>query len=140
MPRRFLWVLVAGALIAWLGAAAVTGPFAGKLSQVQSNDQATFLPQSAESTRVAALEKKFDTGHTLPALIVLVRESGLEGRDLGWAEKLAAGLPGDPARPIRSRDGKALQIIVSVQEGGASGVGTRSRPFVTICSGTAPTA
>jgi putative drug exporter of the RND superfamily len=122
MPRRFLWVLVAGALIAWLGAAAVTGPFAGKLSQVQSNDQATFLPQSAESTRVAALEKKFDTGHTLPALIVLVREAGLEGRDLGWAENLAAGLPGDPARPIRSRDGKALQIIVSVQEGGASGV------------------
>ena len=48
----------AGAGVARLGAFA--GPFAGKLSEVASNDGSAFLPSSAESTEVNDLRAAFD--------------------------------------------------------------------------------
>ena len=57
-PRRtsrWRWLLPALLLIAWLVAAGGGGPFAGKLSEVASNDASTFLPASAESTRADEL-------------------------------------------------------------------------------------
>ena len=53
---RLLGVLLA--LVAWLGLAGVGGPLVGRLSEVQKNDNASFLPRSAESTEVGALAEK----------------------------------------------------------------------------------
>ena len=41
-------------VLVWLAAAGAGGPTFGKLSDVSTNDQAGFLPQSAESTEAGA--------------------------------------------------------------------------------------
>lgn len=122
MSRRALWGLVAGCLVAWLLAAGVSGPMAGKLSSVQTNDSASFLPQSAESTEVAALQERFRSADVVPALVVLARGDGLTAADRTWAGQLVAGLPERAVGPIPSKDGEALQVVVPLQESGADGV------------------
>ncbi|MFE0223280.1 hypothetical protein ACFW0U_20875, partial [Streptomyces albidoflavus] len=63
-------------LIAWLGVGGTLGPYAGKLGEVATNDQAAFLPQSAESTRVSEEQKAFSADEALPALVVWTAKDG----------------------------------------------------------------
>ncbi|WP_227422638.1 MMPL family transporter [Pengzhenrongella sicca] len=79
-------VAIVVALGVWLGIGAFGGMAQGQLSQVQSNDAATFLPASAESTRAAELNRAFVANPTLPALVVLTSASG----DVITPEQLAA--------------------------------------------------
>ncbi|MFJ6948887.1 hypothetical protein ACISU4_30325, partial [Streptomyces wuyuanensis] len=67
LARRLVPLLL---LVAWLGCGAVLGPYAGKLGEVATNDQAAFLPRSAESTRVVAAQEAFRRDETLPAIVV----------------------------------------------------------------------
>jgi RND superfamily putative drug exporter len=46
--RKLLWGAIA-VIIAWFAISGVAGPLFGKLSSVQQNDNAGFLPTSAES-------------------------------------------------------------------------------------------
>ncbi|WP_045878105.1 MMPL family transporter [Pseudofrankia sp. DC12] len=55
--------------------------FQGKLSQVQKNDQASYLPGSAESTKVQTESEKFQDIATIPGFIVYQRAGGLTGAD-----------------------------------------------------------
>ncbi len=63
--RRARWLVPLVLLFVWLGAGATLGPYAGKLGEVATNDQAAFLPQSAESTRVLKAREAFDQSETL---------------------------------------------------------------------------
>ncbi|HEX6916625.1 MAG TPA: hypothetical protein VF140_01010, partial [Phycicoccus sp.] len=69
-PRAVIWgaVLV---LLAWFVVGALGGQAQGKLSGVQSNDNATFLPENAESTLVSEALQKFSRNDTLPYLVVV---------------------------------------------------------------------
>ena len=59
-PARWLRIVVPVVLIlVWLVLAGFGGPTFGKLSGVSSNDQAAFLPASAESTKVQEWQKRF---------------------------------------------------------------------------------
>ena len=49
--------LVLVVILVWLALGGMGGQSVGKLSEVQENDAASFLPQSAESTRAAELDK-----------------------------------------------------------------------------------
>jgi len=52
--KRWTWRAgIAAVLIAWLVLGSLGGPTVGKLSEVQENDNANFLPKQAESTLVA---------------------------------------------------------------------------------------
>ena len=64
-------MLPALVVLGWLAVGAVGGPFNGRLSQVQRNDAASYLPRSAESTRVSALQQRFTTAQTFPAFVLL---------------------------------------------------------------------
>ncbi|WP_154796807.1 MMPL family transporter [Occultella kanbiaonis] len=79
-------VLIAVSLLAWLGIAAFGGMAQGTLSEVQQNDQAAFLPDSAESTQAAELAREFSETTTLPALLVLQSSDGAQVTE----EQLAA--------------------------------------------------
>ncbi|MEO3782010.1 MMPL family transporter [Actinocorallia sp. B10E7] len=113
-----LWLPLALVLLVWIAGVGPLGQFTGKLGEVQSNDSSTFLPATAESTRVAELRKDFEDRSTTPA--VLVWESGTE--ITADAEKQAAaavqriqraGLTAEaPSPPVRSSDGLALQSVV----------------------------
>ncbi|MFF0240882.1 MMPL family transporter [Rhodococcus pyridinivorans] len=115
-PRRtgrWRWLLPALLLIAWLVAAGGGGPFAGKLSEVASNDASTFLPASAESTRADELYAQFDESEFIPAIVVAERDGGITDEDLAFLATESAGPP-----PIPSEDGAAAQMIVPLDASG----------------------
>ncbi len=62
---------IASAIVAWLIVGAVGGPIFGKLSQEQTFDTATFLPQNAESTEEGAERAGFVQTDAVPAIFVL---------------------------------------------------------------------
>jgi RND superfamily putative drug exporter len=121
--RVFLPLVV---VLIWLAGAAVGGPTFGRLEEVSSNDQASFLPAGAESTEAGELQQRFGDSDVIPA--VIVAESGTEippaelgvyqelGTTLGGIEGLEAPAVGAPAvaGPIPSEDGLAVRYIAFV--------------------------
>ena len=120
-------------LLAWLVVAGLGGTAQGKLSGVQSNDNSTFLPKSAESTLVSEAVAQLNESDTLPYLVVVERADGgtLTPEDLQAVAEFAQGVPdlplpelgggatlgdylvGDAApTPIPSQDGKAALVTV----------------------------
>src|SRR5215212_11457374 len=79
MPRQksvVRWLLPAIIALLWLGLAGPLGSYSGKLGDVQENDSAAFLPDSAESTRVTELQRGFDTERTLPVILLWESDDG----------------------------------------------------------------
>src|SRR5215217_1060114 len=97
------WV-AALAVLAWLAIGGVGGPLVGRLSEVATNDNANFLPPSAESTSVSKVVERTTDTQTLPYLIVVERQDGLTPADLAAIETYVAGIPGlelsDPTRTV----------------------------------------
>ena len=69
-PRRARRLVPLLLIAVWLVVGGVLGPFAGRLGEVATNDQAAFLPRSAESTEVVAAQRAFRQDETLPAIVV----------------------------------------------------------------------
>ncbi|GGO48992.1 putative membrane protein [Streptomyces daqingensis] len=123
--RTVRWITPVVLVVVWLLLGGLLGPYAGKLGEVASNDQASFLPQSAESTRVSDLQKGFAQEKSLPAIVVWTAEDGgkITPQQRTAATRALASLSGDegitgkvsPALP--SRDGQALQGVVQVRSG-----------------------
>src|SRR4051812_9865711 len=105
-------------LVFWLVVVALAGPLAGKLTGAQKNDSASWLPGSAESTKVLQIQQSFQSPNALPAVITYDRPSGLTPADrakaVAGARQLAGfdGVQGPPTGPVTSPDGKALQTVV----------------------------
>ena len=128
--RRAIWLAVAVA-IGWLLIGSAVGPLSGKLSEVQTNDNASFLPASAESTLAANEAAAFAEDESFPALVVITRPDGgaLSPEDLATATAFAESIPGLPAGrdatiadfldpgplvPFPSQDGQAALIAVPI--------------------------
>ena len=77
---RTVWVLAALAAVFFLVGLA-GGSFQGKLADVQKNDNSSFLPGSADSTRVANESGKFNKVQTIPGFIIYQRQAGLTAAD-----------------------------------------------------------
>ncbi len=69
-PAWLRIVAAAVLVLAWLAGTGVGGPTFGKLGDVSSNDQSTFLPASAESTRAGEWVGEFSGTDQIPALVV----------------------------------------------------------------------
>ncbi|UNS95181.1 efflux RND transporter permease subunit [Streptomyces tubbatahanensis] len=113
-------------LVAWLGIGGALGPYAGKLSEVATNDQAAFLPRSAESTKVIDAQQKFDQDETLPAIVVWTAKD--DGNRVSHRHEQAAtralaqlsrgtGVVGKPSPALPSEDGRALQGVLQLRPG-----------------------
>lgn len=83
LPRRSLLriALPVVLLLVWVAIGAFAGPLAGKLSDVVTNDNASFLPASSESTKVQVEQQAFSDSNALPAVIVAQRDSGITAAD-----------------------------------------------------------
>jgi RND superfamily putative drug exporter len=118
--RRSKWVV----LVLWLVALGVAGPLGLRLTEVQSNDSAAWLPADAESTRILDLLPAFQPDDTIQAIVVYERASGLTAADREAATADAAalgaltGVPGPVTGPVPSGDGAALRTVVPVDVGG----------------------
>ncbi|GAA3208192.1 MMPL family transporter [Actinocorallia longicatena] len=119
--RWTLWLIAAAVALIWLGIGGGLGPYAGKLGEVSTNDQASFLPESAESTRVLDAEQAFDQDETLPAIVVWtadgrVSDAQREAATLALASlRGAPGVLGEPTPAVASKDGRALQGLVQLR-------------------------
>ncbi|MGW5613406.1 MMPL family transporter [Streptomyces sp. NPDC003877] len=109
-------------LLVWLGVGGTLGPYAGKLGEVATNDQAAFLPRSAESTQVLQAREAFDQSETLPAVVVWTaggeRLTADQRADATRAVAALAGEPGVVDRPspaLLSDDGEAMQAVVQLE-------------------------
>ena len=115
---RRRWILPALLVLVWLAVGGPLGSFQGQLAGVAENDNASFLPATAESTRVNEIQPRFAEAAIIPAIIVYERESGITANDVAAAEDDLArigeldGLVGEISPPIPSEDGQALQVIV----------------------------
>ncbi|MFD5825098.1 MMPL family transporter [Lentzea sp. NPDC060358] len=104
-------VLAGVLLVVWLALGGFTGPYAGKLSEVAENDSSAFLPNSAESTQVAELQKKFQRDNKIPAIVVVERQSGLTEEDRKYLADEVEGFEASPVIPSPNDD-KAAQVVV----------------------------
>ncbi len=117
------WLVPVLLLLVWLGIGGTLGPYAGKLGEVATNDQAAFLPRSAESTRVIDEGKAFQQDETLPVIVVWTADGDgdrVTARQAAATRAVAEleATPGTvgPASPaLPSRDGEALQAVVQVE-------------------------
>ena len=111
--------LALGLFVLWLLVAGFAGPYSGKLADVQTNDNAAFLPKTAESTEVNDLQRRFIDQETTPGIIVWERESGITAADRTLATQQLAEVRAVPkvvsVTPlIPSQDGRALQAVVQL--------------------------
>src|SRR5215470_5695874 len=72
------WVVV----VLWVGALAALAPLAGKLTSVEDNQAASWLPGDAESTQVLKITERFRSSDQVPTIVVYERPSGLTAADL----------------------------------------------------------
>ncbi len=79
VPRGAVVVALLG--VAWFLFGAAGGQFQGKLSSVQKNDNAAYLPSSAESTKVDTESQQFQSIQTIPGFVVYQRAGGLTAAD-----------------------------------------------------------
>ncbi|MGV9215144.1 MMPL family transporter [Micromonospora sp. RB23] len=134
--------LVAVAVVlAWLVIGAVAGPYAGRLSEVSTNDNAAFLPTDAEATRAQDLAGGFVDRQTTPALVVYERSSGITDADRQRVAADAARFAQVPGvvtplpPPIPSADGQALQVVVPVDDAEGEQIGAVVRQVRDIAGG-----
>ncbi|MBC6446218.1 MMPL family transporter [Actinokineospora xionganensis] len=120
-PGPARWLLPALLIIGWLLVGAVGGPFAGKLSEVAEQDSTTFLPRSAEATRVGELQRAFAGSRAVPAILIAERQAGITAQDDRYlADRLGAvgdvaGVDQATPRWLPAPDSPAArQAIISV--------------------------
>jgi RND superfamily putative drug exporter len=134
MGRKPLWIAII-TIIAWLGISAVAGPTFGKLSTVQENDNAAFLPDSAESTLASKVTVKFsdNSNDQIPTLLLFLGDvnpiknpenlariqnylNQLGNKTLPESGKPLSTyfVPGFPIQAIPSEDGQAALVNIAL--------------------------
>ncbi|ANR61698.1 MMPL family transporter [Corynebacterium glutamicum] len=113
--RIFLPALL---ILVWLVGAGIGGPYFGKVSEVSSNSQTTYLPESADATQVQEQLGDFTDSESIPAIVVMVSDDPLTQQDIAQLNEVVAGLSAldivsDEVSPaIPSEDGRAVQVFV----------------------------
>ncbi|MBQ0897627.1 MMPL family transporter [Micromonospora sp. U56] len=116
-------------VLGWLVVGGIAGPYSGKLGEVATNDNASFLPADAEATRAQDLAGGFVERESTPALVVYERGSGITDADKQRAVADTArfaqvpGVVGPLPPPIPSQDGQALQVVVPIDESAGEEIG-----------------
>ncbi|MET3637380.1 MMPL family transporter [Curtobacterium oceanosedimentum] len=126
MPRFLRVVLPALVILVWLVVAGAGGPVFGKISEVATNDQTSFLPASADATKVQERAAEFRQASGAPAIVVLERDGGLTRDDLATATRIAETLDQrddvqGTSPVIPSEDGDAAEIVATLTEDADTG-------------------
>lgn len=122
--RRHSWVRVflpVALILVWLVGASLGGPLFGKVDEVSSNDQTTYLPESAQATEVQQLLGEFNDSDSIPAIAVFTSDDALTSSELDAISDAVADAPnvegvGDDVSPaLPSEDGKAVQAFIPIE-------------------------
>ncbi|HPF80298.1 MMPL family transporter [Nostocoides australiense] len=134
-------------VLLWLAVSAVGGPLVGRLAEVQKNDNASFVPATAESTEVADFVQKASANNDLPYLLVLESPTAITPAQQAAAAALVQKLPAAPldklgpgrtigefigsptSAPIPSQDGKALLVVLNLDNAKAEDTINKTTPL-----------
>ncbi|MEU5882521.1 MMPL family transporter [Spirillospora sp. NPDC047279] len=121
LNRRLRWLAPFLVLLVWLVGVGPFGQYAGKLGEVQGNDNATFLPAGAESTKVRLLEERFSAPGVTPLIVIWEDGKITEEQRAAAGQALQAAVrtgvtTGTVSPPIPSEDGGALQAVIPLKE------------------------
>ena len=75
------WVVLA----LWVGLLVPALMLAGRLGDVEQNDNSAWLPGNAESTKVVDRAEKFQLADTVPAIVIYDRPEGITPADMAKA-------------------------------------------------------
>ncbi|MGO3147135.1 MAG: efflux RND transporter permease subunit, partial [Leucobacter sp.] len=120
VPKWLRVFLPAILILAWLATAGLGGPLFGQVDEVSTNDQTTFLPESADATQVQALLGEFTDSDAIPAIAVFVGDAELTDTQLATIAEEASkltdidGVSDEISPPIPSDDGRAVQMFVPI--------------------------
>ncbi|WDH80224.1 MMPL family transporter [Microbacterium esteraromaticum] len=120
VPKWLRILLPAALILTWLTVAGIGGPYFGKVDEVSSNDQTSYLPESADATRVQEMLGDFDDSEAIPALVVFVADEQLSEEQLSSLAdvmtKVATieGIGANVSPLIPSEDGLAAQAFVPI--------------------------
>lgn len=119
VPFWLRWLVPVVLVLTWLGLAGVGGPTFGRLEEVSSNDQASFLPASAEATEAQDWQAKFRDSDEVPGIVVIEKNEAFTPAQLRGLAALKASLEdlklgSTVIGPIPSKDAKAAQFVVPV--------------------------
>lgn len=124
-PTRWLRIGIPVLLaLVWIIGGSIGGPYFGKVDEVSTNDQSSFLPQSAAATQVNERLSDFLGDDSIPAVVVVASDSALTEAQLTELQTVTddiAALPGvldGVSPPIASDDGLAAQIFVPIDTSG----------------------
>ena len=96
LPRGLpVFTVVAVAILAFLAGGSGSS-YQAKLVEVQKNDNASYLPGSAESTKVLNESRKFNKVENVPGFMVFHRASGLTSEDRAAVTKAAGTIAATP--------------------------------------------
>ncbi|MFS0732188.1 efflux RND transporter permease subunit [Microbacterium sp. 1P10UB] len=124
-PSRWLRVGIPALLVLiWLVGGSIGGPYFGKVDEVSSNDQSSFLPQSADATQVSERLPEFLGDESIPAVVVVTGDGALTETQVADIQSLGEtiggvdGVQDGVSPPIVSDDGEAAQIFVPIDASG----------------------
>ncbi|MGW9157792.1 MMPL family transporter [Microbacterium sp. NPDC055665] len=107
-------------ILVWLVGASLGGPLFGKVDEVSSNEQTTYLPESAQATEVQQLLGEFNDSDSIPAIAVFTSEDELTQTELDAIADAVADAPsvegvGEDVSPaLPSDDGQAVQAFIPI--------------------------
>lgn len=122
VPRWLRIMLPAVLIVLWVAGAGLGGPYFGKVEEVSSNDQTTFLPESSDATQVQERLSEFTGSDAIPAVVVFVGDSELSDSQLESIQDAVdgatsvTGVADDVSPAIPSDDGLAAQAFVPIDE------------------------
>ena len=124
VPTWLRVLLPALLIVVWFAGAAIGGPYFGKVGEVAKNDQAAYLPSTAEATQVQEMLPKFQGSEAIPAVVVVSSESELSedalatlGDALEALPDTVEGVSDDLSPLIPSEDGLGAQAFVPLDTG-----------------------
>lgn len=119
MPRWLRLGIPALLVLIWLVGGTVGGPYFGRVDEVATNDQSSFLPSSADATKVNERLTDFTGAEEIPAVVVAAADSPLDEAQLAALAELGDAVGelegvGVVSPPIPAEDGLAVQLFVPI--------------------------
>lgn len=121
-PKRIRILIPAVLIILWLIVGSFGGQTFAKINNVVNNNESSYLPKSAQSTKVIDLQSQFQDANNLPAIVLLTSHQPLNQQDRNYEASLITRIKDldgiiDTKQnpiigPIPSTTGNASEIIV----------------------------
>ncbi|WGD37800.1 MMPL family transporter [Lysinibacter sp. HNR] len=120
VPRWLRVLLPAALILVWLTAASIGGPYFGKVGEASTNDPTTYLPESADATRVQKALGGFSDSNVIPAVAVFVAKEQPTDAQIESLKAATLDLPKikgvvDEVSPlIASENGLAFEVFIPI--------------------------